>query len=84
MLMRTSKEQWQVCGRSRLKLHTNGVTVHLGADREAMAFEALSSVADLGKLLSGRDVIVDLRSRGRMTVRPDTLRPSTKLSTQAS
>ena len=63
---------------------TNGVTVHLGADREAMAFEALSSVADLGKLLSGRDVIVDLRSRGRITVRPDTLRPSTKLSTQAS
>lgn len=63
---------------------TDGVTVHLGADWEAMAFEALSSVADLGKLISGRDVIVDLRSRGRITVRPDTLRPSTTLPTQAS
>lgn len=63
---------------------TNGVTVHLGADQEAVAFEALSSVADLGKLLSARNVIVDLRSRRRITVRPDTHGLSTTTPTQSS
>ncbi len=48
-----------------------GVTVQLAADREAIAFEALSSDKDLASLLSGRGLIVDLRSRGRVTVRPD-------------
>ena len=63
---------------------TNGVTVHLGADREAIAFEALSSSADLGRLLSARDVIVDLRSRGRISVRPDQHGSSTPLPAQSS
>jgi cell division protein FtsQ len=48
----------------------NGVRVELGADREAVAFSALSSAADLGKLLEGHDLIIDLRTRGRITVRP--------------
>jgi cell division protein FtsQ len=48
----------------------NGVRVELGADREAIAFSALSSAADLGKLLDGHDLIIDLRTRGRITVRP--------------
>jgi cell division protein FtsQ len=63
---------------------TDDVTVHLGPDREAMAFEALSSVADLGQLLSGRYVIVDLRSHGRITVRPDTHGPSSTRPAQSS
>jgi cell division protein FtsQ len=49
----------------------NGVTIHLGADREAVAFAELSSADRLGKLLSGHDLIIDLRTRGRITVRPD-------------
>ncbi len=48
----------------------NGVKVELGADREAVAFAALSSAEDLGKLLNGRDLIIDLRTRGHITVRP--------------
>jgi cell division protein FtsQ len=48
----------------------NGVRVELGADREAIAFSALSSATDLGKLLDGHDLIIDLRTRGRITVRP--------------
>ncbi len=48
----------------------NGVRVELGVDREAIAFSALSSAEDLGKLLNGHDLIVDLRTRGRITVRP--------------
>jgi cell division protein FtsQ len=63
---------------------TNGVTVHLGADREARAFQALSSLEDLGKLISGRDVIVDLRSRSRITVRPDKHGAPATLSTHSS
>jgi len=50
---------------------TNNVTVHLAADREAVAFAALSAPDDLGALLSGHDLIIDLRTRGRITVRPD-------------
>jgi len=48
----------------------NGVKVELGADHEAIAFAALSSAEDLGKLLNGHDLIIDLRTRGRITVRP--------------
>jgi cell division protein FtsQ len=51
-----------------------GVTIHLGADREAVAFAQLSSAAGLGKLLSGHDLIIDLRTRGRITMRRDPLR----------
>jgi len=64
MAERVGGRRWTL----RLK---DGVTVHFAADREAIAFEALSSSNDLGKLLSGYDLIVDLRSRGRVTVRPD-------------
>lgn len=53
-----------------LHLHDN-VTIHLGADREAVAFAALASADNLGVLLSGHDIIVDLRTPGRITVRPD-------------
>ncbi len=57
-------------GERRWTLHLkDGLTVHLGADREAAAFAALSSADDLGKLLSGHDLIIDLRTRGRITVR---------------
>jgi cell division protein FtsQ len=47
----------------------NGVRVELGVDREAVAFAALLSSEDLGKLLDGHDLIIDLRTRGRITVR---------------
>lgn len=58
-------------GDRRWSLHfKNGVRVDLGADREAIAFSALSSADDLGKLLDGRNIIIDLRTRGRITVRP--------------
>ena len=58
-------------GERRWSLHfKNGVRIELGADREAIALAALSSAADLGKLLNGRDLIIDLRTRGRITVRP--------------
>lgn len=49
----------------------DGITIHFGSDREANAFAALSSDADLGVLLTGRDIIIDLRTPGRMTVRRD-------------
>jgi len=58
-------------GGRRWTLHLkNGLTVHLGADREAVAFAALSSPDELGKLLDAQNVIVDLRARGRIAVRP--------------
>ncbi len=58
-------------GGRRWTLHLkNGVTIHLGADREAVAFGALSSPEDLGALLAAHDVVIDLRARGRITVRP--------------
>jgi len=64
-------------GGRRWTLHLRGgVTIHLGADREAVAFAQLSSADSLGKLLSGRDLIIDLRTRGRITVRRDPLRAS--------
>ncbi len=57
-------------GGRRWTLHLKGgVVVHLGADREAVAFAALSSPEELGMLLSANNVIVDLRNRGRLTVR---------------
>jgi cell division protein FtsQ len=58
-------------GERRWTLHLrNNVTVHLGADREALALTALSSDEDLGKLLEARDVVIDLRTRGRIAIRP--------------
>jgi len=60
---RVGERRWTL----RLK---NGVMVRLGAGREAIAFAALSSPEDLGKLLSGHDLIIDLRTRGRVSVRP--------------
>ncbi len=47
----------------RWTLHLkNHLTIHLAADREAVAFAALSSSDDLGALLSGHDLIIDLRT----------------------
>lgn len=58
-------------GGRRWTLHLkDGVIVHLGADREAVALAALSSPDELGKFLSARNVIVDLRVAGRIAVRP--------------
>lgn len=57
-------------GGRRWTLHLKDrVVVHLGADREAVAFAALSSPDELGKLLNTHDVVIDLRTRGRVTVR---------------
>jgi cell division protein FtsQ len=77
-LMRRYPQIWQRLelaervGARRWTLHLKDhVTIHLGADREAVAFAALSSLDNLGALLSGHDIIVDLRTRGRITVRPD-------------
>ncbi len=59
-------------GERRWTLHLKDrVTIHLGADREAVAFAALTSPDDLGALLSGHDIIIDLRTQGRITVRRD-------------
>jgi cell division protein FtsQ len=46
-----------------------GVVVHLGSDREAVAFAALSAPEELGKLVDIPNAILDLRARGRVTVR---------------
>jgi len=57
-------------GERRWTLHLkSGVVVHLGADREAVALAALSSPDELGKLVDTPNTIVDLRTRGRITVR---------------
>jgi cell division protein FtsQ len=57
-------------GERRWTLHLKGgVVVHLGADREAVAFAALSSPEELGKLIETPNAIIDLRTRGRVTVR---------------
>jgi cell division protein FtsQ len=57
-------------GERRWTLHLkDNVIVHLGVDRESAAFAALSSPTGLGKLLSGRDLVIDLRTSGRFTVR---------------
>ena len=58
-------------GGRRWTLHLkDGVVVHLGADREAVALAALSSPDELGKFLTARNMVVDLRVVGRITVRP--------------
>ncbi len=58
-------------GGRRWTLHLkDGVVVHLGSDREARAFAALSAPDELGNLLTSRNLVVDLRTRGRVTVRP--------------
>lgn len=58
-------------GGRRWTLHLkDGVVVHLASGREAVALAALSAPTELGKLLGARDVIVDLRVAGRITVRP--------------
>jgi cell division protein FtsQ len=65
-------------GGRRWTLHLkDGVVVHLGSDREAVAFAALSAPDGLGKLLTSRNLIVDLRTRGRVTVRPATQETAT-------
>ena len=59
-------------GERRWTLHLkDDVIVHLGVDREAVAFAALSTPGGLGKLLSARDLVIDLRTSGRFTVRPN-------------
>ncbi|HWK37632.1 MAG TPA: cell division protein FtsQ/DivIB, partial [Hyphomicrobium sp.] len=71
-------------GGRRWTLHLkNGLTVHLGADREAVAFAALSSPDELGKLLDAHNVVVDLRARGRIAVRPAPPAAATENSTQS-
>lgn len=58
-------------GGRRWTLHLkDAVVVHLGADREAASLAALSAPDDLGKLLAARNLIIDLRVAGRMTLRP--------------
>jgi cell division protein FtsQ len=57
-------------GGRRWTLHMKGgVVVHLGSDREAVAFAALSAPEELGKLVDTPNAIIDLRARGRVTVR---------------
>jgi cell division protein FtsQ len=59
-------------GERRWTLHLkDNVVVHLGVDREAVAFAALSAPGGLGKLMSDRDLVIDLRTSGRFTVRPN-------------
>jgi cell division protein FtsQ len=59
-------------GDRRWTLHLkNRITIHFAADREAVALGALASAEDLGALLSGRDLIIELRTPGRIAVRRD-------------
>jgi cell division protein FtsQ len=60
---RVAERRWTI----RLK---DGVTVHLPADREVAALEDLLTQADLSRLVSGANRIVDLRASSRVTVRP--------------
>lgn len=70
-------------GGRRWTLHLkNHVTIHLGADREAVALAALASADHLGVLLSGHDLIIDLRTEGHVAVRRDK-RPATPPATQS-
>jgi len=58
-------------GGRRWTLHLkDGLVVHLGSDREAAALAALSAPDQLGKFLTARNVILDLRVTGRIAVRP--------------
>jgi cell division protein FtsQ len=58
-------------GERRWTLHLKGgVTVHLAPDREAASFSRLSAPDDLGKLLTVQNVIIDLRTPERITLRP--------------
>jgi cell division protein FtsQ len=58
-------------GGRRWTLHLKDrVTVHLAADQEASAFSALTSDSELSGVLKAHDLIVDLRTRGRISVRP--------------
>ncbi len=60
-------------GERRWTLHLKDrLTVHLAADREAVALAALASADNLGALLTGHDLIIDLRTPGRIAVRRDT------------
>lgn len=69
-------------GERRWTLHLKGgVTLHLAADREAASFAMLSAEDDLGKLLSAQHVVVDLRTPGRVTLRPDPQRPDAPAAT---
>ncbi len=77
-LMRRYPRIWQRfrlaerIGERRWTLHLdNRLTIDLAPDGEAVAFAALSSPDSLGALLSGHDLIIDLRTRGRITVRRD-------------
>lgn len=60
---RVSGRRWTL----RLK---DNVVVHLPADREATALEALARSEALQALVSGPDRVVDLRARDRATTRP--------------
>jgi cell division protein FtsQ len=59
-------------GERRWTLHLKDrVTIQLAADREAVALAALASADKLGALLSGHDLIIDLRTQDRIAVRRD-------------
>jgi cell division protein FtsQ len=63
-------ERAERVGDRRWTLHLRErTTVHLGAGHEAVAFAKLSSPDALAALLSGRDLTIDLRTRGRVAVR---------------
>jgi cell division protein FtsQ len=59
-------------GERRWTLHLKDrVTIQLAADREAVALAALASADNLGPLLAGHDLIIDLRTQDRIAVRRD-------------
>jgi cell division protein FtsQ len=71
-------------GDRRWTLHLkNNVTVHMGSDREAAAFGELTSPDDLAVLLSGHDIVIDMRTRARITVRPAGVTAKTRAATQS-
>jgi cell division protein FtsQ len=57
-------------GGRRWTLHLkDAVVLQLGADREAAALSALSAPDDLGKFLTARNVVIDLRVAGKVILR---------------
>lgn len=60
---RIAERRWRIVLR-------NGSALELGADREIEGLEELADIRALRSVLSGKAMIVDVRTPGRITVRP--------------
>ena len=60
---RVAERRWRIV----LK---NGTVLELGADREIESFDEIADAPTLAKALKGTAMVIDLRTRGRIAVRP--------------